>query len=325
MNAEFHYYAVYALALEAGLPVDTARRLAQSSQYVDSALSGARIEAGSFALDLAVTQNYVFWDRATSALVYLPFHFLPGDPKEAAAKRADGRAHPLAVTPNGKTAKELLIGAFRDKNPWLMGIAMHAFADTWAHQNFTGTDDEYNQLADAPAGLPPVAHLQALSHPDEPDRVWTDSRLVPEHGSVNNRARFLAAAGKLYRYLCVFSGKTFADQELVLDGLAAIWASSSRQSRLADYTIRYGIEPWEAGLYRTQAGLPAEMPALSAVRHFDKLVWARAELAKALRGGQEASYALGPSFAHSELYHWNEAALEFRRRATAALSKRGLL
>lgn len=325
MNLEFHYYAVHALALEAGLPAHSARRLALSSQYVDSSLSGGRIDTGSSVLQLEVTQNYVFWDRATSASVYLPFHFLPGDPKAAAACRSDGLAHPLAVTPNGELAKELLVGALKEKDLWLAGIAMHAFADSWAHQNFTGTDDSYNTLDDAPAGLPPVAHLHALGHPDEPDRSWTDSRLLPELRNVNNRHRFCIAASKLYRYLCVYSGKSFSDQELVVDGLSSIWASASRQGRLADYTIRYGIEPWEPGLWRSQAGLPSDMHALRDVRHFDKLVWAKAELSKAMHGGMEQSYSLGPSFLNSELYHWNCAAREFRSRAQAALAKKGLL
>lgn len=325
MNVEFHYYTVYILAREAGLAENLARRIAISSQYVDTSLYPYLVDSGGQKTEMITTQNYVFWDENISTDVYIPFHFLPGDAGAGASARTDGVKNPLVVTPNGRIAKELLISAFKDKNPWLMGIAVHAFADTWAHQNFTGRDESFNHLPDAPPGLPPVAHLQALSHPDEPDRIWTDGRLVPEFASIINKCRFLDAAGKIFRYFSVFNGRKFMEEELILDKIARLWSKPRREERVLDYTIEYGMEPWNSDIWRREAGLPASLPAFRQIRHFDKLAWARAELHKYMNRGAIMEYSLPKGFENSELYHWNEAALEFRRRAHSELKKEGLL
>lgn len=327
MNAEFHYYAIYVIAREAGLEEGFAYRMAQASQYVDASLSPLRFDTPRGTVDVAVTQNYVFWDDAIRRDVYLPFHFLPGDPEAAARARIDGEGSPYAVTPNGDLAKKLLEAAFRDKDPYLMGIALHSFADTWAHQNFSGREEAWNDMGgrSAAMGLPPVGHLHAFAWPDEPDRTWTDPRLVPELASVVNRERFYLAARKIFRYLRVFQGKKFDDEELALDGLRAVWASPSRDERLADYTIRWGVMPWNAQDYRIRAGAPEDRSPLSGIRHYDKLTWAKGELLRALSpGGPQPAIAVGSGFFESDLFRWHEAAREHRARAQAALGERKL-
>ena len=327
MNVEFHYYALYALALEAGLDDAFSRRLASSSQYVDASISPMRFESGRGTVSVAVTQNYVFWDESVLRDVYLPFHFLPGDQARASALRIDGRAGDHAVTPNGELARELLVAALGDRDPWLIGIALHSFADTWAHQNFSGRQEPLNDLGGrgGAVGLPPVGHLHAFAAPDEPDRVWTDGRLLPEHATVVNRDRFREAARKIFRYLRVYQGRKFDDEEPVLDSLSRIWASPSRDERIADCGIRWGIEGWDAQAWRREAGAPEDRSALAGIRHYDKLSWARAELKRAFMGdGDGPGIPAGDAFYQSELYHWHEAALEHRKRAQAALARRGL-
>lgn len=323
MNVEFHYYAVHALALEAGLDVSFARDLACASQYVDAATAAMslRTPRGDYRVD--PTQNYTFWDEAVRSDVYLPFHFLPGDAEEAAGKRRDGARNPYAVTPNGELAKGLLVAALRDKDPFTIGVALHAFADTWAHQNFSGLMEPFNELPGSKvSALPAAGHLHAMAMPDAPDGRWSDERLI--EAQIDNAARFRQAARKIYRYLCVYAGKAFGDEDIVCDRLERIWRKPNGQERLADYVIEYGMEGWDRDAWRAEAGLPPERSALAGVRHYDKLSWAKAELAKAFSAGAEP-IPVGASFFSSRLYRWAEAAAEHRRRAKAALTKAGLI
>jgi hypothetical protein len=320
MNIEFHYYAVYALALEAGFDEPDAFTLAQSSQEIDASTTPLRFDAPGGSVELAVTQNYLFWDESVKRDIYLPFHFVPGDAEASARARADGKRTPYAVTPNSEGVKELLVSALKERDLYLIGVAAHAFADSWAHQNFSGLHDGANDLgrgssASFAAGLPPAGHLQALTAPDEPDAVWDDPRLRPETRRVENRVRFAEAAKKLFRYFRVYLKKPFNDDELVVARLEAIWAKASKDERLADYVAR---------LWRREAGAPEDPSALAGLRHYDKLAWARSQLSRAAGFGSEPTVNVGSSFYQTPLYRWHQAAVEHRRRAQSMLERKGL-
>ncbi len=323
MNIEFHYYAIHALALEAGLDEQTAFIIANSSQEVDASTTPIAYETPSGRVDIACTQNYVFWDESVMNDVYLPFHFLPGDADAAAAARADGRRSIWAVTPNSILAKELLTAAFKEKDPYLMGIALHAFADTWAHQNFCGRLDGWNDMGGGSmaSGLPPAGHLQALSSPDEPDAVWTDGRLRPELARIRNADRFAVAAAKVFRYLCVFLGRPFHDDELVAASLRSIWSKPSKDERMADYVIRWNMRPYEPRLWRREAGAPADSAPYGGIQHYDKLAWLKSQLDRSIGRTASRPVRTDSSFYATHLYHWHEAALEHRTRAIAALKR----
>jgi hypothetical protein len=324
MNIEFHYYAIYILAREAGMDEGFSATMAYASQYVDAATRPLSFDAPRGRVDIRPTQNYLFWDEGVRREIYLPFHFLPGDPAAAAALRADGAQNRYAVTPNGDIVKSLLIGALKDKDPYRIGIALHSFADSWAHQNFSGLMEDFNALAQAKGkALPPAGHLQALALPDSPDGVWRDDRLKEPHAYIVNRDRFALAARKIYRYLRVYLGKPFADDELIVERLARIWADPSREGRLADYAIEYGVEPWDAEAWRREAGAPADDSPLAGLRHYDKLAWAKAELTRAF-SHEAPAIPVGGAFYASRLYRWNEAAMEHKKRALAALEREGL-
>lgn len=323
MNIEFHYYAINALALEAGFDEQTAFIIANASQEVDASTAPLRYDTPRGSVDIAITQNYVFWDESVRNDVYLPFHFLPGDQNESAAIRADGRRSVWAVTPNSTIAKEVLTAAFRDKDPYLMGIALHAFADTWAHQNFCGMLDNWNDMGGTSlaSGLPAAGHLQALSSPDEPDAVWKDGRLKPAWSTIRNADRFAAAAGKIFRYLRVFLGRPFDDDALVAESLRSIWIKPSKDERLADYVIRWNIRPYEPRLWRRQAGAPPESGRYAGIQHYDRLAWLRSQLDKSMGRDAQHPIPVDSSFFSTHLYHWHEAAIEHRRRATAAIQR----
>lgn len=322
---EFHYYAVYALALEAGFDEPFAFILARSSQEVDDSTSALAFETPRGRVELAITQNYLFWDEKVKHDIYLPYHFVPGNPDDAKKNRADGRNVPYAVTPNSDNVRELLVAAFKERDPYLMGVTAHAFADSWAHQNFSGLLDASNELGSSSlaAGLPAAGHLQALSSPDDPFARWVDPRLAGDRRYVVNAVRFATAARKLFRYFRVFLGKSFEDDDMVVDRLAHIWAKPSKDERLADYVIHWNLRPYEMGLWRREAGCPPDRSPFAGIRHYDKLAWASSQLSRAA-GGQMLTVAVDASFYSSDLYHWHEAAREHRHRAQALFKRKGL-
>lgn len=319
MNYLFHYYAVRWLTREAGIPEAEGEIIARSSQFVDEAVRPLRVETGGAPYDLDVTQDYLFWDESILSEVYLPFHFLPGDPEEAGRKRRDGARNPWAVTPNGQAARELLVEALKTRNPYRIGIALHSFADGWAHQNFTARWEEFNAL-DGSGALPPVGHLQALTNPDDPSRLWTDSRLLPELFRIDNTARFLEAARKVFRYLRTYLHRPFEDEELLLPKLETLHRSpGGREGAEAAFIVDGDMPKYEKGDWARAAGIEAGSDRGEGSRGYDKLLWLRSQAERRLGAGIRTVRA-GPGFFESELYRWSEAAREHRRAAKAVLA-----
>ncbi len=280
MNREFHYYVIWYLASKAGFTANESSVIAISSQMVDDAKlpwsieqihaasdgSERRISDGSFLTE--VTQNYVFWDRNIAKDIYIPFHFIPGNPEACAFARSDKLHNPLAVSPDSDNARALLIEALSTGNLYRIGIALHAYADTWAHQNFTGTRENFNALELnsriasvklAASMLPAVGHLQAGVIPDLPEARWYDSRLNPDRAHIDNTARFLGAARMIYRFLRTSRRTSFDDEDFVLEPLRELWAgrTSSNYDALAvasDYVIYFDVPSYDPNSWTTAIG-----------------------------------------------------------------------
>lgn len=319
MNYLFHYYSVRWLAREAGVPEAEAETIARSSQFVDEAVRPGRVETGRAPYDLIATQDYLFWDESILSEVYLPFHFLPGDPEEAGRKRRDGARNRWAVTPNGEAARELLVGALRTRNPFRIGIALHAFADGWAHQNFTARWEDFNAL-DGSGALPPVGHLQALTNPDDPSRLWTDPRLLPEHFRIDNAARFLEAARKIFRYLRTWLRRPFRDEDLLLPKLEDLLrAPGGREGVEAAFIVDGDVPKYEKGSWAREAGVLDGWDRGEGSRGYDKLLWLKSQAERRLGAGVRVVRA-GPGFFDSDLFRWYEAAREHRAAAKSVLA-----
>jgi hypothetical protein len=327
VNAEFHYYAIYFLCARAGFAPAEARKVAMSSQYVDNAIHAYEIDDGSGPhYRTQVTQNYVFWDQATLREIYLPFHFVPGDRERAARERRDGRASRWTVTPDSALAKELLVQALKSRNLFRIGIALHAYADTWAHQHFSGRLEEGN-VVDGSSPLPPAGHLQALRSPDDAMGRWRDERLVPELAEVDNRGRFLAAAKKIYRYLRTFLGGGFAEEELALEPLARLWrtVSGDMSARIASFAVDLDVPAYDRRAWLTEAGIRDETSEEGPFAGYDTFLWLKGELGRRAGAGDGLRRVRSEGrFAGSELFLWNEAAREHRDLALKLFAAAGL-
>jgi hypothetical protein len=150
MNIEFHYYMTYLIAARAGFEPEQAEIIAHAAQSVDDNYIRYRVRAlaGDY-LDYVSQTMDVLRPSQQLAKIYPIFHFIPGDPDAPGAARQDGRKDSWVTTPNSPVAQKMLKSALASGDPYRIGVSAHGFVDTWAHQNFLGRRDAYNDLPGA--------------------------------------------------------------------------------------------------------------------------------------------------------------------------------
>ncbi len=331
MNTLFHYYIVYYLAEQAGFSQDDSSVIAYSSQYLDNALVRYAVETDDGVYETLATHHFGFWDKSREWSVWIPFHFLPAGPEgntlekrvdQAGSKgcistrRVDGRTNPLNVVANSDRVKRLLVDALKSRNLYRVGIALHTYADSWAHQNFSGKSEDWNRL-DPSSPLPPIGHAQKLRDPDKIDSVWEDSRIAGLERTVDSRKRNLDAAGRIYRYLTTYNGRSFADEELVLGNLERILGPPGRkgtEERIVDFVIECSMAEYRRTQWRQEAftGEGANLdPGFGngdMESRMDKLLWLKEELLHKTEILKRQPVTAKPGFYSSNFYKWDQAA-----------------
>jgi hypothetical protein len=267
MDIEFHYYMTYLIAVRAGFSTDEAAIIAQSAQEVDDNHIPISVSKGKpEAYDGIISQTMDILRPQHNERIYPIFHFIPGDPQALSARRKDASSSLWVTTPNSDLANEMLDTALKSKNLYRIGASSHAFADTWAHQNFLGKDDAQNEMppetlverVEEVVNLMRIGHALAAHLPDIPSLLWTDGRLLEP--AVDNTERFMDAADHLYRKFALYKNPTISadvlkstSASLTADlradiGPASDAAKPSDQGRIGRYKQRalraeYGGKP----------------------------------------------------------------------------------
>src|SRR5579864_3627685 len=183
MDIEFHYYMTYLIATRAGFEPAEAGIIAQSAQEIDDNHILITVGKGTpSAYDGIITQTMNILRPHHARRIYPIFHFIPGEPNAPSARRKDGLSSAWVTTPNSPLANEMLDTALKSGDLYRIGASTHAYADTWAHQNFLGKDDAYNELPsetlveriEGSVSLMRVGHALAGHLPDIPGLIWTD-------------------------------------------------------------------------------------------------------------------------------------------------------
>jgi len=238
MDIEFHYYITYLAALKAGFSILDAYKIAYSAQYVDDNPYPVFIKNHPRTIyKNCLTQvTNPFINKIDINKMMICFHFIPGDYNSTVTNRIDKMSHPLSTTPNSRFARSVMESAMKTQNPYFIGIASHAFTDTWAHQNFTGTYDVFNAaLGFFNFFIPDIGHADYLLQPDRVNCNWKDKRLI--NPGISNNERFLDAAAKLleFYYGSINQYKKTSIIKEFQNELAFIFNKRSLQSRLTDY------------------------------------------------------------------------------------------
>jgi hypothetical protein len=204
MDIEFHYYITFIIARRAGFKPEEARIIAYSSQYTDDNDMIHTIHKGqpdeysnyiSQTMDITKPQKELM-------RIYPVFHFMPGTLTEItcdSALRRDGKFHIMNSIPDNLNSRQLLQAALYSHNPYNIGIATHMYADTFAHQNFVGFNEGFNEMKGVIEKLiPNIGHADAKHKPDAPHLIWDDERLIPSISQIDNKKRFLDAVRCIY-------------------------------------------------------------------------------------------------------------------------------
>ncbi len=247
MQKDFHYYTIRILAEKAGFQPEEAQIIAYASQYVDDAIEHKPIK-----LPLRITlafprmkddkldptctaytgMRYVeSFKKSSQMQVFISFHFLPPE-------KYTGQKHYSYITVhNSALSKELLnnvVDNFKQQpddriyNLISLGIALHTYADTWAHEDFSGTHSHYDNNISfiryweknkwypiSRTGkiksklVPSIGHAEAGNFPDQPFRTFKFQKLknrkVYYHNNLN---KYIDAAEKIFDFLKTFTDKS---------------------------------------------------------------------------------------------------------------------
>ena len=220
MNHEFHYHVTQLAALAVGWSKEDAYCMAYSSQHIDDNTTTHVIDEGlpsEYRNYISQTKN-ILLPRKDLRRIYPVFHFIPGRIEDS-VKRKDGDTRWMATTPDSPLANAVMDQALASENPFRIGIAMHGYVDTWAHQGFTGTFDDFNKFPTFPEFLfPRVGHAGAWHKPDVMDGSWIDPRL--RDGYVFNWDRCMAALRRMIDKLAP-EDMSDATRDHLLDKLVA--------------------------------------------------------------------------------------------------------
>ncbi len=221
-----------------GFSPEDARIIAYASQFVDDAVDHKKMKVSGHLEILSRRFSGETFDPVCSAhrglqflkgfkedvqnKIYIPFHFLPD--LETIKSKSDS----YIVKANGELAKKLVFlaktelskttGEERVMNLIRLGIALHVYSDTWAHQDFSGrhnpeendidnvelyTKGKWEKLSMVSQleynTFPDIGHAEASSFPDQSHLKW---RYIKENTGTrherNNTKLFIEAAENIF-------------------------------------------------------------------------------------------------------------------------------
>jgi hypothetical protein len=162
MQIDGHHTLTYVVFRLAGLSHEDADIVAYSAQYVDEATNKGSIKFDNGAMYHRTASAHRMMDyRNSSELandhVWVPFHFLPGNGGVPAGKNPNGKfIEKLICKPDSYPARDMIKSMMddRDKHYALhrLGITLHVYADTFAHQGFAGVNHKSNEVRNLSSG-----------------------------------------------------------------------------------------------------------------------------------------------------------------------------
>ena len=255
MQIDGHHTLTYIAARLAKFNHRSASIIAHSAQYVDDATNSGVINFKNKAMYKRISSAHKMLDyRNTDDLanhnVWIPFHFLPGNGGLPAGENPDGTfIRKLVCHPDSHVARDMLKACVSDHmKPYALqrlGITMHVYADTWAHQGFAGVNHEINKVHDIESKNKsldknllkkmlsyfmsesfPLGHGAALSHPDRPYLKWEYCNGLKEKVIRNNPDDFIDAVDKMCRAMQCFRRRDF---EMELDSMPGLPEKDSKK------------------------------------------------------------------------------------------------
>ncbi|MEO0460203.1 MAG: DUF6765 family protein [Myxococcota bacterium] len=248
MHIDFHHPVTYVCARAAGFDPEDAEIVAHCAQYVDDATTDGivRFDNGALYARSATAHrmlDYKNFQALPSRLVWVPFHFVPGNGGLRCGDAPDGGFIERMITRPGSPVVEDMVRAAivsqdRPYGLYRLGVVAHVYADTWAHQGFAGVSHEVNRVSEVERDgkkdpfferkvtrffedvmrrtMQPLGHGEALTYPDLPFLVWSYTDGHGRRIERDNAAIFVDAADALCR---AFRRYLARDADLEVEGL----------------------------------------------------------------------------------------------------------
>ncbi len=228
MQIDFHHGVTYVVARLAGFEQPEAETIAYAAQYVDDATSAGTVYFDNKALYHRISSAHKMLDprnaeELANHQVWLPFHFLPGNDQQPAGADIRGSfIKKIVCAPDSPVARDMVALAIEQQDrPYALhrlGVTMHVYADTWAHQGFAGVLHKINEVEHAEEtsnsgvfdsvlgdwlrdilddAIPPLGHGRANVFPDMPFLSWRYRNGSGHKIERNNTRDFVTAADKL--------------------------------------------------------------------------------------------------------------------------------
>ncbi len=163
MQIDGHHTLTYVVARLAGMPHQDSEKLAYCAQYVDEATNSQPVRFSNGAMFNRISSAHKMLDyrngnELANHLAWIPFHFLPGNNGEKTDTIPDGKfIQRLVCRPDSHVSRDMLRAVAKYRNePFgihMFGIAMHVYADTFAHQGFAGVSHEINAVKDVKSNV----------------------------------------------------------------------------------------------------------------------------------------------------------------------------
>ncbi len=196
MQEDFHFYTIYVLCRCNGMSSENSKKVAYSSQHTDDAKyeHTLNFENGGRFQQMLSAHKFIHpevFSLDSQYRIYVPFHFIPGNQGNRFQER-------VVCRENSDMAQNIVHKAANLKGkPFQLhrlGIALHMYADTWTHQDFSGLQSDLNDIEEidvlnedkvgivkvfthffrnvAESLIPHIGHAEAATLPDEPYREW---------------------------------------------------------------------------------------------------------------------------------------------------------
>ena len=268
MQIDFHFYGIYFLCRTAGVEAERARRIAYASQYTDDAKDGNNIRMPDGSEFNTVHSSYSFlktpFSKKAQREVWLPFHFIPN------AVSGVEITERIVTRPNSLVCMSVMTELLQDlTNDFKVGIFLHAWADTWAHQGFSARVGRENScsniichndrrnvkdevlpflartLGDFDFSLiKGVGHAETGTCPDEPYLDWEYTNGYGTLVKRDNHDIFMTASEIIFdfitRYVSQSQGREWSDIENDVSEVFKIKGDADERSSLWSDLISSG-------------------------------------------------------------------------------------
>jgi hypothetical protein len=367
MKIDAHYYAVLAFCRACGFHKESACTVAYSSQFVDDAKINHMVIDGPIPEGIqydVIDGLPSFFNMATShsytriktfnydAMIHntSAFHFVPGCSGINFTKK-------MRCKEAGPVITAILQETLEEDDLIKLGVTLHAFADSFSHQGFSGLLSKVNdidqlqilrgsgRLADwfrkgarwireafcrwGDWVVPAYGHGQALAFPDLPYITWSYlydysdefADTLKSSGSIGNTQRYQRAFIRIVKHLILYLGKHPAHQEreVDVDCLLPLF-----QALLIKGRDSQRVKNWQKVLLNRGLLDEGDMDALS----YDRDRWLKEAFsnfdARRFHERKVAGAVLKTSFPESNWYNYYLAVKWYKERVFHHCAQQGL-